>query len=380
MLAGAPRFQLSSRIAHATRRIPAACTQGPWREGDLRHPRRFRAALLQGHRDVGNSSAVHALARAGRRLRRGRGGADELRARRGRRHVWRGGAQCRERGGGRVCGEVARRRHFGRARQGGGGHGIAAAPPGEDPGFAVPDLPRNHLRPGPARRRATRAGRDCARAAPLPRRIAPRLHRDAARHGGRHLRGRDASARGARGRRRARGVRRRDPRAHRRRAVAGADGGRGGAALRSRGEGRGAGGEAAPAGGHEPDGPGPPFRHRRAADRHLSRHRRNRGHHGTGRAVGRALPARRHHLGHQLRRFGAPDRHAANDSRTGRRGDARFPHLSGHSALGAGGRPARASADGNGAARRPRAGLSAAPAGRRCAESRRTTSPAPSTT
>ena len=380
MQAGTPRFQPSSRKARATRRIPSPRSQGPRRKGDLRHPRRFRAALLQGRRDVGNPSALHALARAGGRLRRGCGGARELRAGRRRRHLWRRGAQCRERRGGRVCGEVARRRHFGRARQGGGGHGIAAAPPGEDAGFAVPDLPRNHLRPGPARRRAPRAGRDRARAAPLPRRIASRLHRDAARHGERDLRCRDAGARGPRGRRRARGVRGRDPRAHRRRTVAGADGRRRGAPLRSRGEGRGAGREAAPAGGHEHDGPGPPLRHRRAADRHLSRRRRHRRHHGTGRTVGRALPARRHHLGHQFRRFGAPDRPAAHDPRVRRRGDARLPHLCGHSAFGAGGCTARARADRVGAAGCPRAGLSAASARRRCGESRRTTSRAPSTT
>ncbi len=49
--------------------------------------------------------------------------------------------------------------------------------------------------------------------------------------------------RGTRRRRRARGLRGRDPRAHRRCALARADGRRRGAALRSRGEGRGAGGD-----------------------------------------------------------------------------------------------------------------------------------------
>ena len=118
----------------------------------------------------------------------------------------------------------------------------------------------------------------------------------------------------------------------------------------------------------------------RAADRHLSRRCRNRGHHGTGRAVGRALPARRHHLGYQLRRFGAPDRPAAHDPRARRRGDARFPHLSGHSAFGAGGRAC--SRERRRERRRP------SPTGRptrgicppTMRESRRTTSPAPSTT
>ena len=154
--------------AHEPHRIPAACPQGQRRPPDFRHSRRFRAAVFPHHRRDADPAALHALARARGRLRGRCGGAHRWRAGGCGGDLRRRGAEHDQLGGGGLCREVAAGGDLGRSGQGRVEFRPAAAPSGEDAGFAVPHLRGDHLRPRPPRRRRARAGRHCPRAGQLP--------------------------------------------------------------------------------------------------------------------------------------------------------------------------------------------------------------------
>ena len=166
----------------------AARAQGLRRRRDLRHPRRFRAAVLQGGRGEPHPAAAHAEPRAGGGLRRRCGRAVPRHDRRGRGHLRRRRLQPGQRGLRRLRREVAGGRDLRRARPGREPLRPAAAPSGPHARHPVPGLPGDHLRPGAAGRPGHRAGRDRARAHRRHRPGPAGLSRAAARHGGRALR------------------------------------------------------------------------------------------------------------------------------------------------------------------------------------------------
>jgi hypothetical protein len=247
---------------------------------------------------------------------------------RGGRHLRRRGAEHDQFGGGGLCRKVAAGGALGRAGQGRIALRAAAAPPGQDAGFAVPDLQGNHLRPGAPGRRRARAGRHRPRAGQLPAPLGAGLHRDSARHGEscparRCARSwRPAGGPGCAGR-----LRGRDPGAPGQRQIAGADGRRRGAPLRAGRQGGAAGAPARPAGGDQLHGPRPAGRPGRAAGGHLHGRGRLSRSDATGGKLGRAVPARRDHLRHQLRRLRDQDRHAQDHPGAQRPRHHRLPHL-----------------------------------------------------
>jgi diguanylate cyclase (GGDEF)-like protein len=144
------------------------------RAPDLWHSRRLRPALLPHHRRVEDPAAVHAVARARRGLRGRRVGAHQRQPGRGGGDLRRRRAEHDQRGRRGLCRKVAAGGALGRAGQGRIALRPAAAPPGQDAGFAVPDLQGNHLRPGAPGRRRARAGRHRPRAGQLPAPLASR--------------------------------------------------------------------------------------------------------------------------------------------------------------------------------------------------------------
>jgi len=217
-----------------SRHLTPARAQRSRRAGNLRNSRRFRAAVLQGHRGKRDPPALHAEPRARRRLRRGCRGALSHGARRRCRHLRRRSVQSGQPDRGCVRRAITRgrdRRCAGRARARQRFH---AASSGAIPRHPIGGLPRDHLRPGGAQRRGNRAGPDRTRAAQRARTLAAGLHRASPRHdrGARRRRPGPAGAAGRSGG--ARRVRRRDHREARAGERASDPGRRGGSPLRAR--------------------------------------------------------------------------------------------------------------------------------------------------
>ena len=231
--------------------------EGARRAGDLRHSRRLRPAVLQGHRGLEDPAALHAQPRAGGGLRGRCGRPLSRRARRRGRHLRRRRVQRGQCDRRRLCGTLAGggdRRRAGRARAGGP---LPAASPGAQPRHPARRLSRDHLRPGGARRSGARPRGDRAGAAQRARAVAAGLHRGAARHGRRpHGGGAGAAAPAGRSRR-ARRMRRRDPGEARAGARPGDDRRRGDPPLRRRARDRGARARARAAGRHHLHGTRP---------------------------------------------------------------------------------------------------------------------------
>ena len=124
----------------------AARPEGPRRPRDLRHPGRFRAAVLQGDRGKRDPSVLHAQPRARRRVRSRCRGPLSCRPGGRRRHL-RGGrvqsGQCRRRC---LCRALAGRGHRGRSGGGRAHQRLCGPPPGPLDRHPDGGLPRNHLR------------------------------------------------------------------------------------------------------------------------------------------------------------------------------------------------------------------------------------------